>query len=120
MRVLPTGVLCILAFSAHANVIQYFSGISYNNPSELFKVKQYELILGGTGSYADLSFKGSVLNFNTMQYNSGINHSRTYTLMPYGRIAKRINDKTVFALDITEPFNSNLNSKDNASRPSFT
>ncbi|KTD47544.1 OmpP1/FadL family transporter [Legionella quateirensis] len=108
MRKLSTGVLCILAFSAHANVIQYFAGISYNNPSELFKVKKESFIVGGTGFYGDLTFKGSALNFNTFQYDTGVGHSRTYTLLPYGRIAKRFNDKTVFALDVTEPFNSNL------------
>ncbi|AOW57926.1 OmpP1/FadL family transporter [Legionella pneumophila] len=27
---------------------------------------------------------------------------------PYGRVAKRLNDKTVVAVDLTEPFNSNL------------
>ena len=108
MRILPIGVLCMLAINSHANVIQYFAGISYNNPADLFKVKKDELILGGTGSYANLAFTGSVLNFNTMQYGSGIDHSRTYTVMPYGRLAKRFDDKVVFALDVTEPFNSNL------------
>ena len=109
MRKLSTGVLCMLALNAHANVIQYFAGISYNNPSELFKVKKGTFLIGGTGSYADLTFKGSALNFNTFQYDTGVSHSRTYTLLPYGRIAKRLDDKTVFALDVTEPFNSNLN-----------
>lgn len=109
MRVLPLGVLCILAFNANANVIQYFAGISYNNPSELFKVKKDLLIFGSSGSYADLSFTGSALNFNTFQYDSGIVHSKTYTAMPYGRLAKRFNDKIVFGLDVTQPFNSNLN-----------
>jgi long-chain fatty acid transport protein len=109
MRILPIGVLCMLACNAHANVIQYFSGISYNNPSELFKVKKDLLLFGSTGSYANLSFTGSVLNFNTFQYGSGTSHSQTYTAMPYGRLAKRFNEKLVFGLDITEPFNSNLN-----------
>jgi len=109
MRILPAGILCMFALNAHANVIQYFAGISYSNPSELFKVKKDLLLLGSTGSYANLSFTGSVLNFNTLQYGSGIAHSQTYTAMPYGRIARRFNDKLVFGLDVTEPFNSNLN-----------
>jgi len=100
--------------NTHANVIQYFAGISYNNPSELFKVKNSEFLFGGTGSYADLEFKGSVLNFNTGQYGAGVSHSRTYTLMPYGRLATRLNEKSVVAVDITEPFNSNLNWGNNA------
>ena len=108
MRTLFTGLLCVLASSTQANVIQYFAGISYNNPSELFKIKNEEFIAGGTGSYANLKFKGTVLNFNTMDYDDGTSYSRTYTLMPYGRIAKRINDKFVFAVDVTQPFNSNL------------
>ncbi|MCL9683916.1 OmpP1/FadL family transporter [Legionella maioricensis] len=109
MRILPVGVLCMLALNAHANVIQYFAGISYNNPSELFKVKKGLFLIGSSGSYADLGFNGSVLNFNTLQYASGINHSQTYTAMPYGRLAKRFNEKTVFGLDVTQPFNSHLN-----------
>lgn len=109
MRILPTGLLCISALSAHANVIQFFAGISYNNPSELFKVEKTELIFGGNNSYADLKFTGSALNFNTGQYETGVNHSKTYTLLPYGRIAQRLNEKTVIAIDVTEPFNSNLN-----------
>lgn len=107
--ILAFGVLYIFTLNSYANVIQYFSGISYNNPSELFKTKNTELIFGGTGFYGDLKFTGSVLNFNTFQYDSGTSYSRTYTVLPYGRIAKRINEKTVFAVDVTEPFNSNLN-----------
>ncbi|MGL6028272.1 MAG: OmpP1/FadL family transporter [Legionella sp.] len=109
MRLLPISALCFFSLTAQANVLQYFAGISYNNPSELFKVKDYTFLIGGTGSYADLGFTGSSLNFNTFQYDSGQSHSRTYTLLPYGRIAKRLNEKTVIALDVTEPFNSNLN-----------
>ena len=109
MRTLSMGVLCMLVLNAHANVIQYFAGISYNNPSELFKVKKGLFLVGATGSYADLGFNGSVLNFNTLQYTSGINHSQTYTAMPYGRLAKRFNEKTVLAVDVTQPFNSHLN-----------
>lgn len=109
MRILPFGVLCMLALNAHANVIQYFAGLSYNNPSELFKVNKDLLIFGGTAGYADLGFTGSVLNFNTFQYETGKNHSQTYTLWPYGRLARRLNEKTVIALDVTEPFNSKLN-----------
>lgn len=108
MRILTTGLICVVAFNAQANVFQYFSGLNYNNPSELFKVKNTDMIIGGTWSYADLKFSGSSLNFNTGLYESGVNHSRTSMLMPYGRIAKRINPKTVFSVDVTEPFNSNI------------
>lgn len=109
MRKLTTGFLCLASLTAQANVIQYFAaGISYSNPSELFKIKESTFVIGGTGSYADLQFQGSVLNFNTFQYGSGTNSSREYTLLPYGRIGARINDKLVMALDVTEPYNSNL------------
>lgn len=114
MRALKTGVLCLLAFNAHANVIQYFTGLSYANPADLFKVKKNEFIIGANGSYADLGFTGSALNFNTFQYESGENHSRTQTLMGYGRIAQRVTDKLVIGVDVTEPFNSNLNWGDDA------
>lgn len=53
MRLIFTGVLCLLTLNAQANVIQYFAGISYNNPADLFKVKNGILLVGGTGSYAD-------------------------------------------------------------------
>lgn len=109
MRLLAVGVLGIICVNAQANVIQYFAGLSYNNPSELFKIKENELIFGGTLSFADLQFRGTVFDFNTFNYNSGVNHSSTVTIMPYGRIAKRINKKAVFAVDVTQPFNSNLN-----------
>ncbi|MDW9140852.1 outer membrane protein transport protein [Legionella pneumophila] len=48
------------------------------------------------------------LTIAPFQYDSGVNHSRTYIVWPYGRVAKRLNDKTVVAVDLTEPFNSNL------------
>lgn len=109
MRRLPSGLLCLLALNAQANVIQYFAaGVSYSNPSDLFKIKKGEFIIGSTGAYADLQFTGSALNFNSFQYESGTNSSREYMVLPYGRIAKRINEKAVFALDITEPYNSKL------------
>lgn len=109
MRQLSKGLVCFLAISgSHANVIQYFAGISYNNPADLFQIQNNQMIFGGTFSYADLKFTGSALNFNTLQYESGINHSKTFTPMPYGRIAKRIDKSTVFAIDVTQPFNSNL------------
>lgn len=109
MRAVSTGILCLLALNAQANVIQYFAGISYNNPADLFKIKNSEFIFGGTGAYADLEFSGSALDLNTFSQVQGVNHSRTQVLMPYGRIAQRINEKAVFAVDVTQPFNSNLN-----------
>jgi len=114
MRKGVAGIVCLCTLGAQANVIQFFAGINYNNASELFKVKKSEFIIGGTGSYANLRFKGSVLNFNTFEYGSGTNYSRTYTLMPYGRLAKRVGEKTVVAVDVTQPFNSNLDWGDDA------
>ncbi len=109
MQRISTCLLFLASFNLHANVIQYFTGISYNNPSELFKVKDNELIFGGTGFYVDARFEGSVLNFTTGAPGQGVSHSRTTSLLPYGRIAKRINDKMVASIDVTQPFHSNLN-----------
>ncbi len=100
---------CAMGVNAQANVIQFITGISYNNPAELARVQQNEAILGGTAFYTDGRFNGSALNFLTGQYDSGTNHTRTTSLLPYGRIAKRINPKWVFGIDVTEPFHSNLN-----------
>jgi len=108
MRYFSASLLCFMCIGAKANVLQYITGLSYSNPAELFKVKESTLILGGTSFYADIKFTGSVLNFNTFQYDSGIGRSRQASLLPYGRIAKRINDKLVFGVDSTQPFHSNL------------
>lgn len=105
----PIAALCCLAsFNASANVLQYFAGLSYNNPAELFKVKKNTMIIGGTSFYSDLAFKGSVLNFNNFQYDIGGSSSHRVSLLPYGRIASRLDSKMVFGVDVTEPFHSNL------------
>lgn len=108
MRYLIAPLLCLASISSHANVLQYFTGLTYSNPAELFKVKKNDLIIGGTGFYADIGFRGSVLNLNTMQNDSGINHSRRVSLLPFGRIATRLSKELVFGVDVTEPFHSNL------------
>ena len=109
MRISVTSLLCLVWLPIHANVIQYFAGISYSNPAELFTVEKNEFIIGGTGFYTVARFEGHVLNFNTGQQAYGTAYSKTPTLLPYGRIAARWNDKIVFAVDVTEPINSNLN-----------
>ncbi|MDI9818149.1 MULTISPECIES: OmpP1/FadL family transporter [unclassified Legionella] len=101
-------ILSLTSINLHANVLQYFAGISYSNPAELFKVKKNELIIGGTSFYVDARFQGSVLNLNSLQYDSGVSYSRRASLLPYGRIATRANDKLVLAVDVTQPFHSNL------------
>lgn len=114
MRKILGTCLIFLSLELQANVIQYFTGISYNNPAELARIKDNELIFGGTGFYVDARFQGSVLNFNTGGYGVGTNHTRTTSLLPFGRIGKRYNEKLVFAVDVTQPFHSNLNWGDQA------
>lgn len=92
----------------HANVIQYFTGISYSNPAELFQVKKNQFILGATGFYTKGTFQGSALNFNTMETNYGSSYTRSYSVLPYGRVAHRWGGKWVFGVDVTEPVHSNL------------
>lgn len=101
-------VCCLACINSYANVLQYFAGISYSNPAELFKVKKNEFILGTTGFYADINFNGSVLNLNTFQHDYGQSQSGRGSILPFGRIANRIDDKVVIGVDVTEPFNSNL------------
>jgi long-chain fatty acid transport protein len=108
MRYSIAAALCLASLNASANVLQYFTGISYSNPAELFKVKKNEFILGGTTFYVDAKFAGSALNFNTFQYEQGTSDSQRTSLLPYGRIATRLNPKMVFGVDVTEPFHSNL------------
>lgn len=108
MRNLGTIFLIFASWNVNANVIQYFTGITYSNPAELFQVQKHELILGGTGFITDARFHGSVLNFNSRQPDSGHARSLTRSFLPYGRIANRFNDKFVAAVDVTQPFHSNL------------
>lgn len=112
-KCMPYWILWLIIFlksaNVHANVIQYFTGISYSNPAALFQVKQNEVIIGGTGFRTDARFQGSALNFNSGQYDNGIAYSRTTSFLPYARIAGRLNKDLVFAVDVTQPFHSNLN-----------
>ncbi|WP_419419073.1 OmpP1/FadL family transporter [Legionella sp. D16C41] len=108
MRYSIATFLCVASINVHANVLQYFTGLSYSNPAELFKVKKNDFIIGGTVMYADIDFKGRQFNFNTSDYDVGSSDSKQTSLLPYGRIANRLNDKLVFGVDVTEPFHSNL------------
>src|SRR3989338_505647 len=92
VRRLSCLALALATCQSQANVIQYFTGISYNNPADLYQVQNTLLVVGGTGFYVDARFEGTVLNFNTFQYDGGVNHTRTTSLLPYGRVAKRLND----------------------------
>ncbi len=38
-------LLCFTSINASANVLQYFAGLSYHNPAELFKVKKMNSLL---------------------------------------------------------------------------
>ena len=109
MRYSLASLLGLLCINAQANVIQYFTGISYSNPAELFTIKKNEFLIGGTGFHTNARFQGTVLNFNNGQYGQGTSYSRTTSFLPYGRLATRINDKAVFSVDVTQPFHSNLN-----------
>lgn len=99
----------LLCMNAHANVLQYFAGISYHNPAELFMVKSSEFIIGATGFRTEGQYRGTQFNFNTFQQDYGKSYTKTMSLLPYGRIAKRYNKKLVLDVDVTQPFHSNLN-----------
>lgn len=100
--------LCLTSLTLEANVLQYLAGLSYANPAELFKVKKNDLIVGAMGMDVHAKFTGSVLNFNTTQYDQGVSHSKRASLLPFGRIATRVNKTMVVGVDFTEPFHSNL------------
>ncbi len=100
--------LCLTSLTLDANVLQYLAGLSYANPAELFKVQKHDLIAGGMGMDVKAKFTGSVLNLNSNQYDSGISHSKRASLLPYGRIAARVNKSMVVGVDFTEPYHSNL------------
>lgn len=108
MRLGLYATLSLLSFNLQANVLQYFAGISYSNPAELFKEQNNAVILGGMGMAVNASFYGTVLNLNNFQYQFGRNHSNRVSVLPFGRIAKRVDKRMVFGVDVTEPFHSNL------------
>lgn len=110
MKQLKSTLLLVFCASqaAQANVIQYFTGISYSNPAELFQTKDTSVLLGGTYFDPDLRFRGTSLNFLTATYPYGEVHSRKKSVLPYGRIAKRVSPNLVLGIDLTEPFHSNL------------
>ncbi len=99
---------CLAPLAVNANVIQYFTGIAYTNPAELFQTGQTTAILGTTGIALDARFTGTSMNFLTMIPQYGTSTSRTGSLLPYGRIAKRLTPTVVAGFDITQPFHSNL------------
>lgn len=103
-----------LSMSAHANVFQYIIGLSYSNPAQLFQVKKNEFILGASNIYTNMQYNGKALNFNTFQYDTGFTSSKELSVLPYGRIAHRVNDHFVWGVDVTQPFNSNIVWGDNA------
>lgn len=108
MRYLTLTVGLLASLQAQANVFQFFTGISYSNPAELFKIQQNEMILGGTGFNLNGKYSGSALNFNSFNYDYGSSATQNTNILPYGRIATRLNKQMVFGVDVTEPFNSNL------------
>lgn len=84
--------------NAYATSYQIFSNIAFSNPAALNSIKQGELIVGGSTLFSRFHFTGSVGGV------SGSTTSRTTDFLPYGRIAMRWSPKFVVALDITQPY----------------
>lgn len=108
MRYVALGLLTVLNVNAYANVYQFFTGISFANPSEMFRIKENEFILGGTVPDVTMHFKGSSINSNTLGYGYGAATTHTVGLTPYGRIAHRFNERLVVGVDVTEPYYANV------------
>lgn len=100
--------LPLFANPVSSNVLQYFAGISYSNPAELFKVQKNTLIIGSSAFDIQGKFWGTALDFTNFQYPYGVSRTNQTSFLPYGRIAHRVNDKIVLGVDITQPFHSNL------------
>lgn len=109
-------LLSVLAFamidSAMASNFQVFSGINYSNPAELiYSVKNFQMILGSDWVDPNLDFTGNVtvedpLGLNNVETSGSAANDSSF-FIPYGRIAKRLNEQWVVGLDITEPFIQN-------------
>lgn len=109
MRFNVACLLSLFCFDAYANAIQYFIGLNYNNPAELFKVKDNEFILGGNVLNPMMKFNGISINANTFGYEQGVAKTNTLGFLPYGRLAHRVNERLVLGVDVTEPYYSNIN-----------
>ncbi|KTC97098.1 outer membrane protein [Legionella geestiana] len=103
-----SGMLSVLTLPAFANAIQLFTGLNYANPAELFKVQESEFIIGSVGQNLNMKFRGNSINFNTFRYDEGRATTNQTDALPYGRFARRINQKLVLGVDVTEPYFSNL------------
>ena len=101
-------LLALSCLDLYANATQFLTGSTYVNGAELGQVKETEFILGVTGMALNAKFRGTQLNLNTGTQDYGHSSSKTTSLLPYGRIAKRYNDMVVFGVDVTQPFHSNL------------
>lgn len=106
-RIIGIALVC-WTLSASANVIQFLSGLSFNNPALLTQVENNEFILGSTIVFNDAKFTGRQLSLATFKPAYGDSITNAVSFVPYGRAAQRINDKWVFSFDVTEPFHSNL------------
>ena len=78
---------------SYAVAYQHFYIIGYDNPAALNKVKDLQLIMGGTTVFPNFHWSGC----DGPICGTASSHSRY--LLPYGRIAKRLTPKIVLGAD---------------------
>jgi long-subunit fatty acid transport protein len=95
---------CVVVFTntVLAAGYQIFPTLTYENAATLNATKKYTVILGATDIKVDMTYVGSV---DTL---SGTAASDTNILLPYLRVAGRINPQWVVAFDISHPVLSNI------------
>ena len=87
---------------AFATGYQIFPTLAYDNPATLNTTSKMSAILGATDIGVGMKYSGSVGN------NIGTAESNTNIVLPYLRLAYRIDPKWVTSFDISHPLLSNI------------
>ena len=95
--------LCMLVDTvAFAVSYQIFPTLTYDNPATLNTTHKFSAIMGGTDIAVAMKYSGYIGNV------SGTAVSNTNILLPYLRLAYRIDPKWVASFDISHPVLSNI------------
>jgi long-chain fatty acid transport protein len=102
--------LALIGFSqfAYANVMQYFFGTNYRNPSELRNINHCEVWLGAPIVNIYTKFNGSALG------GIGTGSSSETDILPFFFGGIRINKKLTVGLNVSQPFFTNFQYGDNS------
>lgn len=113
--------LSLLPNLASASNFQSFSGINYSNPADLiYLVKDMQFIAGDILASPTITFNGTVTvpspipGLGTPVTTTGSSSNQGNFYLPYGRFAKRLSERWVLGVDVTEPFREDIEYSSNS------